>query len=359
MTATMTGFSEADRAELAFVLESLEANHADTLLFVATQQRRHDRDTFTEAAFAAIDRTGIDFRLSAPDGESVERIDFDADASSLHQVQGRFFELLTRARQAFPDDPVSSLEEQYQLSTTLTTYVGTVVRVHRITPSFIEVTIGGLDGMPDLGGDEFSYVMRPSTPDAIAQGALMSEIGQLPAGTFVGGTYTTRRRRLDAGELDLWIFLHGHDGGVSGWAAGATPGDTVALWGPRRSYEPPPTTTSHLFVCDETGLPAAFAIIETLPAVHPIILVAEVTDAEHRPPLPAHPGLTTQWVHRDQAHQDGARLLDVLRATELPEDGLYAFGAAESHEISAVRRYLRNERHLPATQVHMTGYWRR
>ncbi|MAT06162.1 MAG: hypothetical protein CL424_14075 [Acidimicrobiaceae bacterium] len=356
---TFTGFSAEDEAELAFVLEHLEGNHADTLLFVASQARETDRSAWRAATVTGLDRTGIEFLLQSDDGECRERLDFDAEATSLMDMQGQFFGLLIRARAAFPDDPMSSLEEEFEQSTTIRTRVGSVVRSTRITPSFVEVTIGGLDGQAVLGGDEFFYLMVPTEPDAIADGALFSEVEQLPAGTFVGASYTTRRRRPDEGELDVWILLHGHDGGVSGWAAEAAVGDTVAVWGPRRSYEPPATTSSHLLVCDETGIPAVCAIVETLPADHPVTVVAEAVDAKHRPALPEHPALATRWVDRGTGEAGAGRLLDVVRELDLPPDGLYAFGAAESREISAVRRHLRNQCGLPAEQVHMTGYWRR
>jgi NADPH-dependent ferric siderophore reductase len=38
---------------------------------------------------------------------------------------------------------------------------------------------------------------------------------------------------------------------------------------------------------------------------------------------------------------------------------LSAFGAAESRQITAVRKYLRRELGLRSDQVFMTGYWRR
>ncbi|MEM9516825.1 MAG: SIP domain-containing protein, partial [Actinomycetota bacterium] len=45
------------------------------------------------------------------------------------------------------------------------------------------------------------------------------------------------------------------------------------------------------------------------------------------------------------------------RALDVP--GLYALGAAESREVTAVRKHLRHDVGMAPDQVAMTGYWRR
>ena len=158
----------------------------------------------------------------------------------------------------------------------------------------------------------------------------------------------------------MWFVLHDADAGVSGWAARAVPGDRVALWGPRRSHEPPRHTTSQLLVADETGLGAVAAILDEADADQAIHVVLEAADADHLVDLPTGPHIMTEWLFRDGDRAGtGTRLLDAVRRLELDLAGLYAYGAAETHQISAVRAHLRSERGLAAQQVRMTGYWRR
>ncbi len=77
--------------------------------------------------------------------------------------------------------------------------------------------------------------------------------------------------------------------------------------------------------------------------------------------MPEHPNLRTVWVDRgDDAPGTVNRLLDTARA-EVDAVRVVpgaAFGAAESRQISAIRRYLRSEVGLAAAVVSMTGYWR-
>jgi NADPH-dependent ferric siderophore reductase len=77
-------------------------------------------------------------------------------------------------------------------------------------------------------------------------------------------------------------------------------------------------------------------------------------------PLALGPDDAVTWSYRHgEEPGTGTRLLDGVTRLAADTGGLYAFGAAESRQITAVRRHLRHERHLPAHQVQMTGYWRR
>jgi NADPH-dependent ferric siderophore reductase len=190
----------------------------------------------------------------------------------------------------------------------------------------------------------------------------------------VGAYYTVRRWRPEVQEIDLWMVLH-HEGGepddvddprvgaAARWAAAAAPGDAVGLWGPRTAFEPPADTDSYLLVADETGLAAVAALLEQWgagPTPPPsTTVVVEVADAEHRVALPMAAWADVRWLHRDGADPGtGTRLLDAVRSVELGPR-TYAVGAAESRQVTAIRRHLRDERGLPAERVSMTGYWRR
>jgi NADPH-dependent ferric siderophore reductase len=112
-------------------------------------------------------------------------------------------------------------------------------------------------------------------------------------------------------------------------------------------------------VADETGLAAVAALVEAASADVRILAVLETAGYEQRPPMPAHPNLRTVWVDRgDDAPGTGNRLRDAVRTLVVVAPGA-AFGAAESRQISAVRRFLRTEFAMSADDVFMTGYWRR
>ncbi len=242
----------------------------------------------------------------------------------------------------------------------LRTVHGSIVSVRRLVPGLLEVTLGGFAGYPLEGGDEFVYVMISHAPRGISPTYDMDDYRNQAADDPVQGAYyTVRRARPALGEVDLWVVEHDHPGSVAAWMMQASPGDPVALWGPRRGYHGQADAQHLLLVADETGLAAVAALLDTLPADRRATAVLECVDAHHRPALPGHPGLETIWVDRgDDAPGRTNRLLAAVQSLAAASAPDAAFGAGESRHISAVRRHVRDVLAVPAARVLMTGYWR-
>jgi NADPH-dependent ferric siderophore reductase len=77
--------------------------------------------------------------------------------------------------------------------------------------------------------------------------------------------YTIRRADRAAGMAELEFELNGAGGVATRWAAEAEIGDRLAAIGPRGSITLR-AGASHLFVADDSALPAAFAMLEALPS---------------------------------------------------------------------------------------------
>lgn len=346
------GFEGELRVEAESVVDHVDSNHHDSLAFIASLAFER---LVVGAEVTRIDPEGLEF--SADGGTA--RLAFDAAITSMADLQAQVFGFVGRARAAFPDAPITSIESELRHTQSLRTHTCHVVRSEQLTPTMVEITLGGLDDFPVVGGDEFIFVMVGSAdrPLAVDAGLLLSDVQSLPPEDQpFGATYTTRRRRTDEGELDIWVLLHGHDGGVSGWAEQVEPGAPVALWGPRRAYHPPEGTSAHVFVADETGVPACWAIAESLATDDPVRAVVLVGDAAQE--LPTPPGIDVTWIHRDEVEDATAALVDAARSAVAGADDVFVFGASESRQITAVRRMCRKELGLDADQVHLTGYWR-
>lgn len=241
----------------------------------------------------------------------------------------------------------------------------TVVRaVEDAHPGLRRITFarGDLDSFRPLGPDTFLYVLAPPPGhDALTIDRTFTWDGyrMMPEHLRpVGAYYTVRHWRPATSELEMLFVLHDH-GEASAWARRAAPGDPVALWGPRASFDPPAGTDGYLLVADETGLPAAAAIIESLPEATPICLVAEVAHAGARQPVPDREGLAVTWLHRDGADAGTTTLLvDAVRIMSAVSPATYAWGGGESRAMTAVRRHLRDVCGLPRRQVAMVAYWR-
>jgi NADPH-dependent ferric siderophore reductase len=167
-----------------------------------------------------------------------------------------------------------------------------VVRTRRLGPSLVRVTFTG----PDLhafhsdGRDQSLSLFLPHPGQS--EPAVPVELGdgwwqgwrELPDDVrAVMRSYTLRALRRDAdgrtAEIDIDFVLHGVEPGAavaagpaSRWAARAGAGDKVLLIGPAIAdnrairFRPPADTDLVVIWADETAVPAASAILESLPA---------------------------------------------------------------------------------------------
>lgn len=217
-------------------------------------------------------------------------------------------------------------------------------------------------------------------------------------------TYTIRALRPERAEVDVEFVLHGDNGPASRWAMRARPGDRLAMTapvanaeGPKLGYEwkPPQNVRRILIIADETALPAAVGILETLddlPLKPRVEALFEVPRSDDVQALPYAAKL--HWLARDTelSCQHGELLMRAVRDIDLhkeiqalggtpttatsnednvDEDGplwepatlddsapFYAWIAAETKVAMKLRRYLVNECGLPKQYVTSMGYWR-
>ena len=171
-------------------------------------------------------------------------------------------------------------------------------------------------------------------------------------------TYTALFPDLDEGTMAIDFVIHG-DAGVAGpWATNAQEGDRLMVNGPGGDYRPDPAADWHLFVGDESAVPAITASLEVLPAdaVAKIVVLVDSSDHEFDLPRPSKSELV--YVHRQGAASSSA-LLDAVRALSWPEGRVHAFVHGEAEEtMRQLRPYLVNERQIPREDLSISGYWR-
>ncbi|MFG2856761.1 siderophore-interacting protein [Streptomyces mirabilis] len=258
-----------------------------------------------------------------------------------------------------------------------------VVRTRRLGPSLVRITFAGDDlaAFASHGRDQSLSLFLPHPGQT--EPAVPYELGdswwqgwrELPDDVrAVMRSYTLRALRPDArgrtSEIDIDFVLHGVEpdaevpaGPASRWASRATAGDRVVLLGPAVEdnrairFRPPADTDLVVLWADETALPAASAILESLPAGTRVRAWLEVQHAEDVQDLLVTAEAEITWLVRD----DGAPMaVDAVRAARLPPtESPYAWIAGESGCVKEMRRHLVRERGIDRRRVTFVGYWRR
>ena len=215
-------------------------------------------------------------------------------------------------------------------------------------------------------------------------------------------TYTIRHLRASQGEVDIDFVLHGETGPASRWAIHAIAGDPIQIVAPDQRFSAqdaggfewkPPKKLKHLLlVADATALPAALGILEEQSALaEPPVTQAffEVDSRDDALPVPDWPGLTVQWLIREDvtdaaagslmveavrgahlpstsSHINGAKELaevdvdeDILwEASASPGEGFYGWIAGETVAVMGLRKHLIKERGIARECLNLMGYWR-
>ncbi|WP_229900034.1 siderophore-interacting protein, partial [Streptomyces capoamus] len=231
-----------------------------------------------------------------------------------------------------------------------------VVRTRRLGPSLVRVTFGG----PDLhafhsdGRDQSLslFLPHPGQDEPVVPLELGDDWWQgwreLPDDVrAVMRSYTLRALRRDPDEIDVDFALHGVGPGAaapagpaSRWAARAAAGDRVLLLGPavadnRAIRFRPPEDTGLVVLCgDETAVPAATAILESLPAGTRVRAWLEVPHAGDVQDVRTEADAEITWLVR---HDGSPTAVDAVRAARLAgTERAYVWLAGESGRVRAL-----------------------
>ncbi|MFG2927105.1 siderophore-interacting protein [Streptomyces achromogenes] len=253
-----------------------------------------------------------------------------------------------------------------------------VVRTRRLGPSLVRVTFTGTDlhAFHSDGRDQSLSLFLPHPGQS--EPAVPLELGdgwwqgwrELPDHVrAVMRSYTLRALRRDPDEIDIDFALHGVEPGAatpagpaSRWAARAAAGDRVLLLGPavadnRAIRFRPPQDADLVVLCgDETAVPAATAILESLPAGTRVRAWLEVPHAGDIQDVRTEADAEITWLVR---HDGSPMAVDAVRAAALPAaERPYVWLAGESGQVKALRRHFVGERGVDRRRVTFVGYWR-
>ena len=140
--------------------------------------------------------------------------------------------------------------------------------------------------------------------------------------------YTIRRSDAAKGTADFEIEIHDGRGPATRWAAQAELGGHLEAIGPRGAISLRPTATTHLFIVDDSAMPAAFAMNQALPPDTPATALVVTSHGPKSRPTPTDtPATSLVWL-------DQADMYEML---------------SDLHPTAGTAAYLYGERHLVRT----------
>ncbi|NLA65270.1 MAG: siderophore-interacting protein [Leucobacter sp.] len=249
-----------------------------------------------------------------------------------------------------------------------------VVRTERISPNFVRLTLGGLDGLEARGDDHWCRLFfARQGQDVLQLPTRTTEIGWYLQYLATPKTrrpwvraYTLRDARPDVGEVDIDFVIHGEQSGSIGPAAqfalDARPGDRIGFLDQGSAFTPDHPHDWTLLIGDETALPAIAGICRSLREDARGRAIIEIPTASDRQEFSAPAGVEVDWIVRDQSTQADGRpgelALRALTTATLPDGVVHAHAIGESKLATGARRYLVQEREVPKRNVDFVGYWR-
>jgi NADPH-dependent ferric siderophore reductase len=160
--------------------------------------------------------------------------------------------------------------------------------------------------------------------------------------------YTVRAHDPVKRTLSIDFFLHGE--GASGpWLDGLRVGDAVNAVGPR-GHTYLRDADWHLFIGDETCIPAIFAMLEELNGAAPAYVFLETESDADRAVCDAPAAI--MWLTRS-----GTTLFDAVENFALPNGEGFAYVVGETAKVRAIRHRLL-ERGIARNRIAAEGYWR-
>lgn len=228
-----------------------------------------------------------------------------------------------------------------------------VQQVKKLTPLVTQVTFGGdqLAGFgPPRPGSHMKLLFAPEGSGWTPQ----DEQAPRPPRR----TYTPRRYDPDRLSLDI-EFVHHGPGLAARWAERARPDQQLYVTGPGGGYEIPEGASDIVLVADDTALPAAATILESMVDNRPSHLFFEVANAAEERAVCPGLDLRPTWLHRETRNAAAGLLLEeAVRGFTASTAATHWWIACEATAMRRIRNYLLRDVGVAAARIHTRGYWK-
>lgn len=176
-------------------------------------------------------------------------------------------------------------------------------------------------------------------------------------GSMARRHYTIRDIDPATGEVDVDFVLHG-DSPAGRWARAAERSFAIEAQGPRGRTTLAADVEHHLFLGDETCIPAIFAMAESMPVGASATALIEITNPDEAQTLSTRADVQIEWLSREGAAPGPkSLLLDRLQALNPSPASTHAYVIGETSNVRAQRHYLLAHG-FDKARITAEGYWR-
>ena len=225
-----------------------------------------------------------------------------------------------------------------------------LLRREAISPGFIRLTLGGpeLQGFVSAGFDDHvKFILPQAGQDKPNLPVMVDGRPHIDGERPIMRDYTPLRFDATANTLELDFAVHGSGPAVD-WASKAPIGQWFGLAGPRGSMVVSAELDWHLFLGDETAMPAIERRLAELPAGTRAIVRVQVANLADQRPWQSRAQLDCVFV---------TSLLAAAEQLELPQGDGFVWGGGESHVMAAVREHVLAKGADPK-RMRISSYWK-
>jgi len=232
-----------------------------------------------------------------------------------------------------------------------------VTRAGYLTPHMIRLTLRSdviRDFPTDCAGGHFKLVVpeHGQSPEAFAA---FVQSGNLRSAMR---TYTIRRVRPEAGEIDVDIVTHGDLGRVGPWAQRAEVGNTVVISRPGAAKLVTGGADRVLAAADMTGFPALAAGLETLPDGTQVDAYVEILSEDDKQPVDHPSSANIHWVVKNDPYAPSNELIEAVKSAEVPRSTTSVFIAAEFSAVGDLRQHFTKDIETNRALRYISSYWK-
>jgi NADPH-dependent ferric siderophore reductase len=176
-------------------------------------------------------------------------------------------------------------------------------------------------------------------------------------GSMARRHYTIRDIDPATGRVDIDFVLHG-DSPAGRWARAAERSHAIEAQGPRGRTILAADVEHHLFLGDETCMPAIFAMVESMPVGASATALIEIANPDEAQTLSTRADVQIEWLAREGAAPGpNSLLLDRLQALNPSPASTHAYVIGETSNVRAQRHYLLAHG-FDKARITAEGYWR-